>query len=1122
MSMQELQKYTFVSKYARYNKTAGRRETWDESVTRMRDMHLRKYPNAANLIHESFESVYSQEVLGSQRALQYGGLPIERINERSYNCTASFCDRLRFFQEGFFLLLAGCGVGFSVQKHHVAKLPQFCSPRLNRLAPTLPRVVHKVGDSIEGWADALGVLLSSYFENPVFDCYYGCEVSFDYSDVRDEGSDISSGSGKAPGPEPLRKSLELVRGILDRCISQGLKRLRPIHAYDILMHVSDAVLSGGVRRSATIALFSLDDDEMMEAKTGNWYYENPQRARSNNSVLLVRGQVTKEQFKAIVERTRQFGEPGFVWADDTECVYNPCFHGDTRILTENGYRTIRDLAETGLATKMVVDARVGKDDEVYMDRSGMVALNATPARLTRKDAELFEVVTSHGHSIKTTADHWFPTTEGRKRMRDLCPGDTLFLQSDEGAFGTEGSWECGFLLGLITGDGTISDEGKLAFIDIWEEDFSELERIKAIVASECSDLAHADHRKGVESEWNEATKGENKRRVRLGGRRLWRLLEEKYGISNPAVIKNGVPECVWRGSRDCVRGYLQGLNFANGSIQVGGTNLRGNKLGPSLRIGQSNQSLLREVQSLFGNFGVVGRIRRRRDAGWRSLPDGHLGRKMHWCDARYEIVVNRPNMIRTVDRIGLFGRNHVIANAVLADRGRECRRPERFLTTVKSVQSCGRDDVYCLTQPQTNTVTASGCVVGQCVEVALYPVDWLTGLTGWEMCNLSTINGKKVVSREDFYRKCRHASIIGTLQAGYTRFPYLGEVSERICEREALIGVSITGMMENPDILLNESVLADGARVVIKTNAEVASVIGINPTARGTVIKPEGSASCLLGTSSGIHLHHARRFFRRVQANCLEAPYQFFSKFNPDAVSPSMWSASSSDGVISFCCEVGENALIKGMMGAVDFLDKVLRVKRAWIDNGKVQERCVRPCLSHNVSNTVNVHDHEWADVIDFIYENRNDFAGISLLSHSGDLDYPQAPFTAVKTADEMASSYGRAFDDELVPKLVLEASEAIAGGLWKAVDIASGLQDPMSLREEDWKRSFLDFAAHHFSGDVRRAGYCLKDFWLYCEWLKLTASYAPVEYLHMAESEDSTMPQLEAACAGGACVNTF
>lgn len=323
MSVKALQDYTFTSKYARYLKDLKRRETWGEAVERVRDMHLRRYPQIKEEIEWAFEQSRQKRVLGSQRALQFGGPAIEKKNARIYNCIASYCDRLRFFQECFWLLLCGCGTGFSVQKHHIAKLPSFSKQWLDPSAKRNKKVF-QIPDSIEGWADAAGVLISSYFGGGNFPEFEGTEVLFDYGLIRPEGAPLNSSSGKAPGPEPLKKALEKVRALINSCLEKGQDRLKPINAYDMVMHFSDAVLSGGVRRSATICLFSPDDMEMAMAKTGNWFIDNPQRGRSNNSALLIRGKTTKEEFETLMRYVREFGEPGFVWADSTELVVNPC------------------------------------------------------------------------------------------------------------------------------------------------------------------------------------------------------------------------------------------------------------------------------------------------------------------------------------------------------------------------------------------------------------------------------------------------------------------------------------------------------------------------------------------------------------------------------------------------------------------------------------------------------------------------------------------------------------------------------------------------------------------------------------------------------------------------------
>jgi ribonucleoside-diphosphate reductase alpha chain len=727
-ALQELQNYTFVSKYARWIENKNRRETWKEAVERVKNMMLQQYSEFGinNDIEWAYDLMYKKKVLGSQRALQFGGEPILKRHAKIYNCTSSYCDRLRFFQECFWLLLCGSGTGFSVQKHHVAKLPT-----LEHNVEGNDGVKYVIEDSIEGWADALGVLLSSYFSKPIeeFKQYKNTYVVFDYSDIRLKGSDLSSGVGKAPGFEPLQKGLEKIRILLDKCIANGQKRLRPIDAYDIVMHSSDAVLSGGVRRSASLALFSPDDEEMAKAKTGNWYMDNPQRARSNNSALLLKDDTSFEEFQSLMENVKEFGEPGFIWSDSTEMTFNPC------------------------------------------------------------------------------------------------------------------------------------------------------------------------------------------------------------------------------------------------------------------------------------------------------------------------------------------------------------------------------------------------------VEVGMWPVDEETGKSGWQGCNLSTINCSSIEDEDDFYERCKAAAIIGTLQAGFTKLNYLGDTSCKIFSREALLGVSLTGIMEKHDLVLTEKVLKDGAKVAVETNKLISKAIQINQAARVTCLKPEGTSSSMLGTSSGIHPHHAKRYIRHVQANVLEAPYQHFKKINPQACERSSWSANDTDEVIKFPIEVPDGAKLKNQLPAIEMLSVVKDTQKNWVHSGKNRSLCTQEYLSHNVSNTVTVKPDEWDAVTKFIYDNRKYFAGISLIPQSGDKDYQQAPFTTVYTSREIVKEYG---DAALwCSGLIQLGLNSFNNNLWAACDYVS-LNQAKETDTED-KMLFMtkmkNFAGKYFDGDIKRLTYCMKDVYNWKIYRDLFNSFRKIDYTQLLETEDNTVGIEEISCAGGACL---
>ena len=724
MSIKELESYTFASKYARWIPEKKRRETWKESVDRVKEMMHHQYPEINGDVDWAYDMMHKKRVLGSQRALQFGGLPILKHNARIYNCIASYIDRPRFFQECMYLLLCGCGTGFSVQRHHVGKLPRLIQQKEGTKKFTIP-------DTIEGWSDAVGVLVTSYFEDcDLFPKYEGKNVTFDYSEIRPAGSYLSSSSGKAPGPEPLKKALGNIKKVLDKALKSAEfseRKLRPIDVYDIVMHAADSVISGGVRRSATICLFSPEDEEMELAKTGNWFHDNPQRGRSNNSALLLRDKTSPEQFASLMQSVKEFGEPGFVWSDSTELIVNPC------------------------------------------------------------------------------------------------------------------------------------------------------------------------------------------------------------------------------------------------------------------------------------------------------------------------------------------------------------------------------------------------------VEIGLYPVDEVTGKTGWQACNLSTINCAKVKTKEEFLESCKAAAIIGTLQAGFTEMTYLGEVTERILKKEALLGVSMTGIMEQHELCLDPATQREGARIVKKTNKELAAKIGINVAARTTCVKPEGTASCILGTSSGIHPHHAKRYIRRVQANKMENIYQHFKKINPRACEESVWSANDSDDVVSFCIEVPDGAKLKNKVGAIDLLGCVKLTQKNWVMTGRNEELCVQKFLQHNVSNTINVKLEEWDEVTDFIFKNRRYFCGVSLLPVSGDKDYPQAPFTTVYLPSEVVSHYGDGA--VFVSGLIEVALNLWEDNLWTACDSLLGLGVKVKGNgKKDWTDRCVRFADKYMDGDVKRLSYCMKDVYNWKEWVDVKRSYESVDYTKCIEEEDNTTPEQEIACAGGAC----
>jgi len=296
-------------KYAKFVPSLNRRETWDELVTRNKEMHQAKFPQLTKEIEAAYKLVYAKKVLPSMRSLQFAGKPIELNNARIFNCSFLPIDDWRSFSEIMFLLLSGCGVGYSVQKHHIDQLPEIKIPTKTKR--------YLVGDSIEGWADAVRMLCKAYFTGAPLPL-------FDFRDIRPKGAQLITVGGKAPGPEPLKECLFNLQKVFDR--KKNGDKVTSVEAHDMACHIADAVLSGGIRRAALISLFNLDDEDMLTCKFGNWWEQNPQRGRANNSAVVLRHKITEDEFFKLWKKIElsNSGEPGIYFSNDKDWGTNPC------------------------------------------------------------------------------------------------------------------------------------------------------------------------------------------------------------------------------------------------------------------------------------------------------------------------------------------------------------------------------------------------------------------------------------------------------------------------------------------------------------------------------------------------------------------------------------------------------------------------------------------------------------------------------------------------------------------------------------------------------------------------------------------------------------------------------
>jgi ribonucleoside-diphosphate reductase alpha chain len=734
------------SDYFKWKEDEKRYETWEDACENIIDGHRKKYVDYADAIEpylqSAVESMKDQAVLASQRNLQYRYEQIMKHNTRMFNCTSGHIARNRVFQEIFYLALSGCGFGGGLSIPFVNNLS-----RIQKR--TLGTKTYVIEDSIEGWANSLGVIMSSYFvdEQP-FPEFAGYEVKFDYSQIREKGSFISGGF-KAPGPEGLKQSLEKIEALIGKWLTNEGDKIRPILAFDIICHSADAVLSGGVRRSALNMIVDPNDDEMIHAKTGNWRQENPQRGRSNNSVLLLRSEVKKEQFNYLVQLNDGANDIGFVFANSWFDMFNPCFE----------------------------------------------------------------------------------------------------------------------------------------------------------------------------------------------------------------ILKIPV---------------LDTIDFS----------------------------------------------------------------KIHYNDVEEYVKNNK----------------------------------EKF------------------------------------------------GIQG---CNLTEINAEKCLTKDKFLRACRDASILGTLQAGYTEFPYLGPVSKAIFEREALLGVSITGWMNNPK-LFNAELLEEGAQMVKDINKEVAAVIGINQAARTTCVKPSGNASVVLGTASGIHPEHSEKYFRIMQLNKESNTAKWLEGNMSFLLEESVWSSTKSDYVVFVPVENPKNGLFKKDMKGIKHLELIKLVQQHWVNAGTNHELCAYQGVNHNTSCTVIIDDKD--AIVDYIWNERDFFTAVSFISDYGDKDFNQAPFTSVLNLNEVVENYGKG--SLLASGLIIDGLHYFNQNLWLACDTLLDRSIPLTgtreqvILKEYWLSRAKKFAKNYFKGDMKKMVYCLKDVHLFYKWETITRQFKEVNFGEILDKPQYKDISDFAAmsCSGGSC----
>lgn len=483
---------------------------------------------------------------------------------------------------------------------------------------------------------------------------------------------------------------------------------------------------------------------------------------------------------------------------------------------------------------------------------------------------------------------------------------------------------------------------------------------------------------------------------------------------------------------------------------------------------------------------------------------------------------------------------------------------EEYLKIFHQIREYGEPGILFLSDKEV--------VINPCAEALLDPIyenEDGTKEYGWGACNLTEINGAKIKTEQDFYKACEAAAILGTFQAAYTeKIPVLSEATRKIIERDSLLGVGITGMSDNPDILFNPLTQRMGAQIVKEINQKVAEILGINPAARTTVIKPSGNASQLLGCASGVHAYHFRKYIRNIQANNNEKALQEIAALNPNIVSKSFWN-SNGESVLSFPIELDEKAMVRTDFSTVEFLKRIYDTEQNWIMEGtntNHSSSIKHPKYHHNVSCTVSVKDGEWKEIAEWIWDHKEGFCGLSFLPETGDLDYPQAPYTSYLDENELVETYGQGAI--LSSGLIVDGLK-VFGDIWTATNaaigkadtllnysdiylleyiqkylkdgkllveidglyvsdinaIASHLKHKVGLRK-DWVRRFKKFSKNNFEGDDLKCANCLKHVNIFHQWHKIKFQ-TQVDWNSVVwEQVDAEAgSQVGTACSGGACL---